>query len=422
MAEATFSTQRFPLVVLGADSTFADPSKVKYEFIGEGLELYFAKDAPDFFEALKRPECFAGFMSLSFAGTNMIPLLRARAAKNPYLVALSESLSTQQSSALFNAGIAEILNRPVHPTQIKGRARMLLTRFLRNYDLPADIVLPPGVNRRSKTSEFHVTTGPDPRDSKIQIIPGSKEPSVSATVIRGTKSQSSATATLSNQAPVAKSPVADEVFYADAVLNEVAQKLTELRTDLQFDRSKWPHREATPAAPLIGLDHMSDHVQDLFRKVCDVLKAERIFLLSNRAAQNDRFPEKLYLLSSSHSQPTRNEAIPSKCLPQVRVASDLKRPVYLNQPVQDAGCKHERPQQWTLPSGQSEHATAVFPILVGSKAFASLLVEFSEPESPEQRALLDQASKFFDLPRDTFTSIDFLCNVYRNAASSDTDS
>jgi DNA-binding response OmpR family regulator len=112
----------------------------------EGFDVLTAASSEEFLQHVQNTACFLVFVDVN-ERPELLELIRRMPAKAKsfFWVAVSRRLSTQQSSKFFQMGASDILNVPVHPVTFRSRARMLLIRYLRQHELPADVVLPAGV-------------------------------------------------------------------------------------------------------------------------------------------------------------------------------------------------------------------------------------------------------------------------------------
>ncbi len=140
----------YPLVLF-ATTENTSKEAVNKAFKGEGLGVQFVANADELGEAVTKPEVFLIIVDVEFANKRGIAYqAQFKSSTSAFWIALAKKLTTQQRSGLYAAGFADVLTHPVHPVLFKGRARMLLTRYLKTHDLPEYVELPSGISRPNR--------------------------------------------------------------------------------------------------------------------------------------------------------------------------------------------------------------------------------------------------------------------------------
>lgn len=123
--------------------------QVEKQFKGEGIRLVFAQNEAEVLQHLKGAETFLVFIGMDFAENGIRVMQRNISQTTAYWVMITGNLTTQKRSALLQAGAMDLLSLPVNAAQFKLRAKGLLARYLKNFDMPEEVVLPEGFLRRS---------------------------------------------------------------------------------------------------------------------------------------------------------------------------------------------------------------------------------------------------------------------------------
>lgn len=157
----------YPSIIFAVTET-TNREAVNKAFNGEGLGVIFVNNGDELGEAVIKPEVFLIIVDVEFSNKRGIAFQsQFKAASPAFWIAIAKKLTTQQRSGLYAAGFADVLTHPVHPVLFKGRARMLLTRFLKTHDLPDFVVMPSGISRPNKPgSPTRIAGGGDNKESE----------------------------------------------------------------------------------------------------------------------------------------------------------------------------------------------------------------------------------------------------------------
>jgi hypothetical protein len=404
------SAPSYPLCIFASASELPE-ARITKEFHDEGLELLFVKDANELYAALERPEAFMVFVDVGFCGGG-VKIIHARDPKlRAFVVFMAGRLSTQQSSALFGLGASDILTHPVHPVMFKSRAKMMLARFLKIHDLPEHVVLPDGMTRRQRSSQIPLGESGERNDS-FKIVKGE---AWSSRWIR-------------HSGEASREEVAEILARIAPELKSLSPMLFELRTDVAWQSQNWsaqsipsPYRvgNTLPVSPaaLRSLDEIAVELTRFFHACCQTLEAQRMLFFSLRPNLSEMsepwsFPERIYLIGSSDGSIPLEENEKSLLFPQIRVAFEKQRPLYLAAPLPELVADQERKLSFKL-NGANEASSAVFPVIYADRFIGVLYVQFSRACDDKTRALLEEAVSYFQIPQQDYLLVDFLARVYR---------
>lgn len=137
----------YPTIVFAVEKGFPQ-AQVEKQFSDEGMTLIFAKTEEDVTKYVGRPETYVVFIGIEFAKNGIMLMRRLMVQTQAYWVMVTGHLSTQKRSALLNAGAVDLLVHPVGAAQYKLRAKGLLGRYLKSYEMPKEVILPQGFHRK----------------------------------------------------------------------------------------------------------------------------------------------------------------------------------------------------------------------------------------------------------------------------------
>jgi hypothetical protein len=126
--------------------SYPHEKKIIEAFAQEGFEAVVVTNKDDFICKTQDRACFVAFVQADEC-PDVVELIghMPERSRTFLWVAVSGRTSTRDSSIFLKKGAADLLGTPVHPVSFRSRARMLLIRFLKERNLPDDVILPPGV-------------------------------------------------------------------------------------------------------------------------------------------------------------------------------------------------------------------------------------------------------------------------------------
>jgi hypothetical protein len=146
---AASSSPILPSIIFAITNAISKEAVIK-AFNGEGMTPIIVGSADEIVESITKPEVFLVIIDVEFNNNKGTAFQsQFKNASKAFWIALAKKLTTNQRSALYAAGFADVLNHPVHPVLFKSRSRMLLARFLKTNDFPENVVLPPGMARKT---------------------------------------------------------------------------------------------------------------------------------------------------------------------------------------------------------------------------------------------------------------------------------
>ena len=392
-----------------------DSKTIRSELKEEGLDCIFVSNVSDLFKHLDHVHAFAVYMDVDFCANSIEVLRRSTQTKKAYWTMIGGPMSPRLASTFLSAGAGDILAAPVHPYQIKSRARALLTKFEEQYGFPPYVLLPWGIGRRTPSES---TTG-----SRWKVIPSSPR-TEKANFFEPAEFEKFLKPEIPIQILGKKEPAQRKQGepFSDPVLARVELNAHWLKPDVDWNRGLWPGGGAPLSiyskepGHVRGLSQMTYELHRLLQECSWLIRASRLVLLSLKPTaplwENQDFPKKLFSLTSSDEVPLQNEVVDSALFPQIQVAFDRQRSMYLPIPVPATVGELKRPSSWKLSKG-SEVASAVFPIQGERGVFAVILAQFDTPPNFKTIEQLNEAASFFKHYESDYLTIDFLCRAYR---------
>ena len=140
-----------PTIVFAVEKGL-NPPQIEKQFREEAMNLVFAQNEQDITKAIQGPDCYVVFIGAEFGGNGVAIMRKYLKQTTAYWVVVTGALSTQKTSAMYHAGATDLLNHPVSAAQYKLRAKSMLSRYLKTFDFPPEIILPEGFARRKEGS------------------------------------------------------------------------------------------------------------------------------------------------------------------------------------------------------------------------------------------------------------------------------
>jgi hypothetical protein len=79
-----------------------------------------------------------------------------------FWIAMANCTKPAQAALFFKAGASDVLTPPVHPHLARGRAQLMIKRYLSVLDFPKEIILPPGIDVPNRENYGHVSYEENP--------------------------------------------------------------------------------------------------------------------------------------------------------------------------------------------------------------------------------------------------------------------
>ncbi len=397
--------------------------KLESDLSEEGITLKLINNQDQMLEVVSAPECFCIFVDKDFHNNVEGVVQTCKMLNtNAFIVLLSPQLNRSQSSALFSAGVFDILTKPVHPIQIKGRARMILGRYLKTHTFPSDVILPSWYSAPQEKREdgvFGVAEAPNMKmikgdseridDSGLKIFDRDKGREIghrkSANIVydeaRSTVSQAL-------------------VLEAKAVREEIQKQIKPLQKKLEYDVSQWPsligkHRELFSSKNQ-SLQLLTENFSSLFLDCYSLFRAKRMTLISvgEDPEPVDDTPVVFYSLVSDDKGPKQNAAIEHYFLPAVAETKLQKKPLFLPVAQPSKIADLQRDAAWLI-DGKGESGSVLIPLESHKGVFSVVFIQLGEFHGlKEDSEILKQGYFYFNKLSDSARRLDFLCRTYRS--------
>jgi hypothetical protein len=163
-------------------------SQIHEGFLEEGYRVEFVNSTEELKDRLKNPRNYMVFVDAE-GYPDAIKWLRAQGPieqRRFFWIVLAKIARTAKSALFFQLGASDVLAPPIHPLLARGRAQLMIRRYLNLFDFPEGTLLPHGVMlpvRERPSSEDSpagsskvedqmtwIKGGPFPEGNEIKVI------------------------------------------------------------------------------------------------------------------------------------------------------------------------------------------------------------------------------------------------------------
>jgi hypothetical protein len=147
----THAGERRPICIF-AWKDYLHESELKQALDEQGFECAFLRGPADLIRYIQDEACFVLFINPRECPDvyNLLLRLPPQARRIRWVV-VSRRLGHADTARYWTQGASDILVTPVHPITLKGRAWIQFNRHLEQEQVPEDLLLPAGLQRRART-------------------------------------------------------------------------------------------------------------------------------------------------------------------------------------------------------------------------------------------------------------------------------
>ncbi len=125
----------------------AHASQIFNGFMEEGFRVEFLKSTEELKFQLTKQRNFLVFVNAEDFpdAINWLRTLGGIEKRRFFWIAMAKFSKATQAALFFQMGASDVLTPPVHPHLARGRAQLLIKRFLKIFDFPPNTILPSGI-------------------------------------------------------------------------------------------------------------------------------------------------------------------------------------------------------------------------------------------------------------------------------------